>query len=63
MLSEAVDNLGEKERQILALYYFEERTMKEVGTVLDLHESRISQIIGVALDHLRARLREIRTLA
>ena len=63
MLAEAVDNLGEKERQILALYYFEERTMKEVGAVLDLHESRISQIIGVALDHLRARLREVKTLA
>lgn len=63
MLSEAVDNLGEKERRILALYYFEERTMKEVGTVLDLHESRISQIIGLALDHLRARLREIKALA
>ena len=63
MLSEAVDNLGEKERQILALYYFEERTMKEVATVLDLHESRISQIIGLALEHLRARLREVKTLA
>ena len=60
MLTAAVDSLGEKERQILVLYYLEEKTMKQVGRVLNLHESRISQIIDVALDHLRARLGEAR---
>ena len=60
MLTAAVDSLGEKERQILMLYFLEEKTMKQVGSVLNLHESRISQIIDVALDHLRARLGEAR---
>ncbi len=32
--------LSQKERQILALYYFEERTMKEIGRALGLHQSR-----------------------
>jgi RNA polymerase sigma factor FliA len=58
MLTAAIDTLGEKERQSLALYYFEEKTMKEVARVLNLHESRVSQIIGAALNRLRIRLRE-----
>ncbi len=56
MLRDAVDTLSEIERQTLVLHYFEERTMKEVGRILDLHESSVSRIIGVALDRLRARL-------
>jgi RNA polymerase sigma factor FliA len=63
MLTEAVESLGERERRVLALYYLEERTMKEVGRVLNVHESRISQIISVALNRLRARLREVKVLA
>ena len=58
MLMEALDTLKEKEREALTLYYFEERTMKEVGKVLDLHESRISQIISSALDRLRVLLQD-----
>ena len=57
MLSEAISTLGERERQAIALYYFEELTMKEVGTVLNIQESRVSQIISAAVDLLRARLR------
>jgi RNA polymerase sigma factor FliA len=56
MLTDAVDTLSEIERETLVLYYFEERTMKEVGRILDIHESSVSRIIGVALDRLRARL-------
>jgi RNA polymerase sigma factor for flagellar operon FliA len=56
ILTAAVEGLSYKERQALALYYFEERTMKEVGRALSLHESRVSQIIGLALDRLRERL-------
>ena len=62
MLLAAVDSLVEKERQILAQYYLEEKTMKEVGRALNLHESGISQTIGVALDHLRACLRKAKPL-
>ena len=53
-LGQAMETLGEKERQALTLYYFEERTMKDIGRVLNVQESRISQIIAAALGRLRA---------
>lgn len=57
-LAEAIAELSEKEQQVLALYYFEELTMKEVGAVLGVGESRVSQIHSIALVRLRARLRD-----
>jgi len=48
--------LDERERRALTLYYLEERTMKEVGKVLEVCESRVSQIVSGALAELRARL-------
>jgi RNA polymerase sigma factor for flagellar operon FliA len=56
LLTQAIDSLEEKERRALKLYYFEERTMKEVGKVLDTCESRVSQIISGALVDLRRHL-------
>ncbi|HYH00163.1 MAG TPA: FliA/WhiG family RNA polymerase sigma factor [Terriglobales bacterium] len=56
-LAQAISELPEKEQQVLALYYFEELTMKEVGAVLGVGESRVSQIRSLALVHLRSRLR------
>jgi len=56
MLAQAIDELGEKERQVLALYYLEELTMKEVGAILHVGESRVSQIHTAALIALRSRL-------
>jgi RNA polymerase sigma factor FliA len=53
-LTKALGELAEKERQVLSLYYLEELTMKEVGAVLNLGESRVSQIHTAALIHLRA---------
>jgi RNA polymerase sigma factor FliA len=58
MLVQAISELPEKERQVLALYYYEELTMKEVGVVLGVGESRVSQIHSLAILHLRARLAE-----
>jgi RNA polymerase sigma factor for flagellar operon FliA len=58
LLTEAMDSLEEKERRALTLYYFEDRTMKEVGKALDVCESRVSQIISGALHGLRERLQE-----
>jgi RNA polymerase sigma factor FliA len=52
----AIDQLRERERQVVALYYIEELTMKETGAVLGLTESRVSQIHTQALIHLRAAL-------
>ncbi len=52
-LEEAIDRLPEKERLVLTLYYYEELTMKEVGEVLSVGESRVSQIHSMALERLR----------
>jgi RNA polymerase sigma factor for flagellar operon FliA len=58
VLIAAIETLAEKEQRALTLYYFEECTMKEVGRVLNVQESRISQIITAALDRLRNRMRK-----
>jgi RNA polymerase sigma factor FliA len=57
-LSQAIDELEDKERQVLALYYLEELTMKEVGMIMNIGESRVSQIHTAALIRLRVRLRQ-----
>jgi RNA polymerase sigma factor FliA len=56
LLARAVDELNEKERLVLALYYLEELTMKEVGAIMSIGESRVSQIHTAALISLRSRL-------
>ena len=61
LLAKAVADLPEKEQQVLSLYYFEELTMKEVGAVLGIGESRVSQIHSLAVVRLRARLDEMMT--
>jgi RNA polymerase sigma factor for flagellar operon FliA len=48
--------LPERERLVITLYYYEEMTMKEIGMVLGVVESRVSQIHSSAVVHLRARL-------
>jgi len=53
-LSQAVVDLPEQERHVLMLYYDEELTLKEIGAVLNLSESRICQIHRKALRVLRA---------
>jgi RNA polymerase sigma factor FliA len=58
-LTQAVGELPERERQMLALYYVEELTMKEIGVVLGVGEGRISQIHSAALLRLRARLQAL----
>jgi RNA polymerase sigma factor for flagellar operon FliA len=59
LLTRAIEELPEKERQVLALYYYEELTMKEVGAVMGVGESRVSQIHSMAVVRLRARLAEL----
>jgi RNA polymerase sigma factor FliA len=59
MLTRAIADLPEKEQQVLALYYFEELTMKEVGAVLGIGEWRVSQIHSLAVVRLRGRLEEL----
>ncbi|MCD6293585.1 MAG: FliA/WhiG family RNA polymerase sigma factor [Deltaproteobacteria bacterium] len=54
----SIDQLKEKERMVVSLYYWDELTMKEIGKVLDITESRVSQIHSQALIHLRGRLKK-----
>jgi len=54
----AIEQLKEKERMVVSLYYWDELTMKEIGKVLDITESRVSQIHSQALIHLKAKLRK-----
>jgi RNA polymerase sigma factor for flagellar operon FliA len=58
-LSRAIQELSEKEQQVLSLYYYEELTMKEAGAVLGVGESRVSQIHSLALLRLRTRLQSL----
>ena len=59
-LADAIDELPEKERMVLTLYYYEELTMKEIGLTLGVVESRVSQIHSSAVLRLRAALASLR---
>lgn len=59
-LADAIEGLPEREKLVLALYYDEELNLKEIGEVLGVSESRISQIHSQAALRLRARLQEWR---
>jgi len=56
ILKETIANLPEKEKLVIALYHYEELTLKEIGVVLDISESRVSQIHSKAILKLRSRL-------
>tara|TARA_R110002111_G_scaffold193282_1_gene259398 strand:- start:43 stop:765 length:723 start_codon:yes stop_codon:yes gene_type:complete len=56
-LAEAIDELPERERLVLSLYYERELNLKEIGAVLGVSESRVCQIHGQALVRLRAMTR------
>lgn len=56
-LESAISDLPEQERQVLILYYYEEMMLKEIGKILGVTESRVSQIHTKALLKLRGKLR------
>ncbi len=60
VMAEAIEALPEKERLILSLYYHEELTMKEIAQILEITESRVSQIHTKAVLRLRGKLRTLR---
>jgi RNA polymerase sigma factor for flagellar operon FliA len=60
LLKDAILRLKEQERVVLSLYYFEELKLHEIAKVLELTESRVSQIRSKALSKLRVDLRPIR---
>ena len=53
LLAEQIDHLPEKECMVVSLYYFSELTMKEVGKILGVTESRVSQLHSAAILRLR----------
>jgi RNA polymerase sigma factor for flagellar operon FliA len=56
LLADAIDSLPERERMVLSLYYYEEFTMKEIGMLMGVNESRVSQIHTKATMRLRGKL-------
>ena len=56
ILSRNIEKLSEKEKLVVALYYREELTLKEIAAVMNLSESRISQIHSQAILRLRGYL-------
>ena len=60
VIAEAINELPEKEKIVIVLYYHEDLTFKEIGEVLDVSESRISQLHTKANLRLRAKLTNLR---
>ncbi len=60
ILTEAINKLPERERLVIALYYYEGLTLKEIGKVLGVSESRISQMHTKAILRLRGRLSRLK---
>jgi len=56
LLSQAISELPEQERRVLMLYYYEEMVLKDIGKLLGVSESRVSQIHTKAILKLRSRL-------
>ena len=55
-LGEAIQRLPERERLVVSLYYYEELTLREIGEVLGVTESRVSQLHTKAILRLKVRL-------
>ncbi len=56
LLVQSLQDLSEKEQKVIYLYYYEELTLKEISAILDVSESRISQLHTKALQKMRTKL-------
>ena len=56
MIAESLDQLTEKEKKVVMLYYYEDMTLKEISAVLEVSESRVSQIHTKALAKMKKNL-------
>ena len=56
MLAQSLEKLTDKERKVILLYYYEELTLKEISEVLEVSESRVSQLHTRALQKMREKL-------
>jgi RNA polymerase sigma factor for flagellar operon FliA len=59
LLARAIQDLPERERHVLAMYYQEEMTLAEIGAVIGVGESRVSQLRSLAISRLRTLLRAL----
>lgn len=57
LLAEAINRLPEREKTVIGLYYYESLTLKEIGSILGVTESRVSQLHTKAVLRLKSRLR------
>lgn len=60
VVAEAINELPEKEKMVLILYYYEDLTLREIGQVLKVTESRVSQLHSKANKRLRAKLTNVK---
>jgi len=60
VIVEAIRHLPDKEKKVIVLYYYEDLTLKEIGEVLEVTESRISQLHTKAIMRLRGKLMRMR---
>lgn len=59
ILNKAISMLDEKDKLILSLYYYEKLTLKEIGSVLEVSESRVSQLHSRAILRLRQNMKKL----
>ncbi|MBN2333722.1 MAG: FliA/WhiG family RNA polymerase sigma factor [Deltaproteobacteria bacterium] len=59
-LVESIDQLPERERLVLSLYYFEDLNLKEIGMILGVSESRVCQLRTKAIIHLKGKTKRAR---
>lgn len=60
ILADAISKLSDRERMVITLYYYEELTSKEIGKILGVSDSRVSQLHTKAILRLRGRLSRIK---
>jgi len=56
IVTTAIEDLPERQRLVLSLYYYEDLNLKEIGRILRVTESRVSQLHAQAITRLRAKL-------
>ena len=59
---QAIQKLPDREKKVIVLYYYEDLTLKEIGEVLEVTESRVSQLHTKAIMRLRGRLAQMKSI-
>lgn len=59
IIMKTVEELPEKQKLVLSLYYYEDLNLKEIGRILDVTESRVSQLHTQAVQKMKVKLRHL----